>query len=230
MQGSTLTDSEMEEMVDIFASSIDLPLLSESSARPLMRSVVGSLFGPQKLKLVTLDWSSILSSGIGIENTEYREKLAIDLAASISVPGMREEQEVAIAKWLLDKTRSLAVKVLPPRLLPMLRASSTKDLEKMRPTIAASLLDTINKVPLGVGVILPKKTKEKLANIIVDYLYENYVNNSTAVRASPVGHVWWSHLILFQHLVSWFGKQILRNSWIVWRVRVLGFGMRANVC
>uniref|UniRef100_A0A7S0MZ50 Uncharacterized protein n=1 Tax=Pyramimonas obovata TaxID=1411642 RepID=A0A7S0MZ50_9CHLO len=180
MQGRTLSDSEMNELCDILTSSIDVPLLPKSSARPLFRSVVESLFGPHKIKVIDLDWNAVLSAGIGLENTQYRERLAMDLAAAFDVPGMREDQRLATANWVLKKTSDLAGKILPPKLLPLLRASSTKDLERMRPSIAASIFEAISNVPLGVGVILPKNTKEKLANKIVDNLYENYINKSPA--------------------------------------------------
>eukprot|EP00976_Prorocentrum_cordatum_P061525 1176342-Prorocentrum_minimum.AAC.3 len=178
MQGRTLSESEMNELCDILTTSIDVPLLPKSAARPLFRSVVESLFGPQNSRVVKMDWNAVLSSGVGLENEQYRERLAMNLAAAIDVPGMRQEKQLAVAQWVLNKTTAFAVKVLPPKLLPLLRASSTKDLEKMRPGIAASILETIDNVPGG--VILPKKTKEKLANASVDYLYENYINKSPA--------------------------------------------------
>ena len=80
------------------------------------------------------------------------KKLAVELAAAVDIPGINEEQEVKIAEWVLDNTVVLAQKLLPPQILPVLRASSTQDLDALRPKLAQVLLASMSKAPLGAYV------------------------------------------------------------------------------
>ena len=90
----------------------------------------------------------------------------------MDIPGLNEQQEQRVANWMLDRAAEVAQRVLPPQLLPLLRASSTEDLEALRPKLAQALVDGMSRSALvaGIAVMIPAETKRKGADLIVDWI------------------------------------------------------------
>eukprot|EP00854_Cymbomonas_tetramitiformis_P020552 gene20552-24626_t len=181
--GKHLNDQELDELAKALSKSTILPLLSEKTSEPIFRAVVAAMLGANKVRLVApVRWKDVLSAGIGIENEEIRNALAVDLAASIDVPGINEEKEVQIAQWLVDSASKQLLKALPPELLPVLRTSSTKELAQLRTTLVETLADSKNvAIPIpGLEALITRERKLALYRQVVDFVFDRYIIGSKA--------------------------------------------------